>query len=131
MAMTDRKDDFAQLEGFFEAARTAAPEPSEALRARILSDAEAARPQPARPVRASAPARGRSGGFWRLFIPALGGPGVMAGFVGATLAGAWLGFVQPAPIAGLAQQVTGQATTLEQVDLLPSFDTYLTADSGD
>ena len=131
MAMADKPEELDGLESFFEAARDAAPRPSAALSARILADAaaETARRQTlqAAPV---VPARRRGVGFWEALVLGLGGRGALAGLAGAMVAGVWLGVAQPAPIASLAQQVAGDATTLDQVDLMPSIDSYLTQESN-
>lgn len=132
MTMADR-DDFDELEGFFRAARAAAPEPSATLLDRIAADAAAETARRAATTPSRRPARGGGRiGFWHLLVPALGGPGVLAGLAGAMVAGAWIGITQPAPIAGLTERVTGQTATLDQVDLLPALSSYLSADaSGD
>lgn len=142
MTMTDRSEAMAELDSFFRAARAAAPVPSEDLMARILADAATA--QPKAPAWAAVPAptpapiwapaaRARAGwlGLRRRFLPALGGPGVVAGLACAAVAGAWIGFLQPAPLVGLASRVTGQSAMLEQIDLIPALDTYLVADTGE
>ncbi|KDB02229.1 hypothetical protein U879_18340 [Defluviimonas sp. 20V17] len=130
--MTDRSDAMAELDSFFRAARTSAPVPSADLTARILADAAAAQPR-ARTQEATA--RRAWGKRWRglrrLYLPALGGPGVIAGLAGAIVAGAWIGFLQPAPLASLASRVTGQTAMLEQIDLIPTLDSYLTTDTGE
>lgn len=130
MAMADRSEEFTGLDGFFRAARAAAPEPSATLMDRILAEAAALQPVPAAaavPVRRAA----RAGFLQRLFFPGFGGPGVIAGLACAAVAGVWIGFSQPAPLAGLASQVTGQSETLDQVDLIPALDGYLVASAGD
>lgn len=130
MTMTDRSEAMAELDGFFRAARMNAPVPSADLTARILADAAKAQPR----IRAKGAAVRRASGWWRgrrLFLPALGGPGVIAGLAGAVVAGAWIGFLQPAPLAGLASRVTGQTAMLERVDLIPALDTYLASDTGE
>lgn len=132
--MTDRSKEFDGLEAFFDAARAEAPQPSEDLMARILADAAAEtahRAAPAPGARAARPAA-KVLGFWDALVMALGGRGALAGLAGAMVAGLWLGVSQPAPIASLAQQVAGDGTTLEQVDLIPSFDNYMQqADAGE
>ncbi|MFC2969847.1 hypothetical protein [Acidimangrovimonas pyrenivorans] len=133
--MTDRSKEFDGLEAFFDAARAEAPQPSEDLMARILADAEAETARRAAPV-PEAPSAIRPAakvlGFWDALVLALGGRGALAGLAGAMVAGLWLGVSQPAPIASLAQQVAGDGTTLEQVDVIPTFDSYMQqADAGE
>ncbi|WP_102226714.1 dihydroorotate dehydrogenase [Acidimangrovimonas sediminis] len=139
--MADRSEEFDDLEGFFRAARAETPEPSGRLMDRILADAAAHQPRPAAhpavrqgaraPGRRPAEARRTGRGFWQRLLPGIGGPGVVAGLACSAVAGAWIGFAQPAPIAGLASQMTGQTASLDQVDLIPAMDSYLTADAGD
>ena len=118
-------DDLA-LAAFFAAARDDAPEPDAPLLSRILGaglaeqTAIAAARRP-RVVVKPAP-RGLAGWFgnWR----------AATGLVSATLAGLWLGFSPPVGLAGLADGVlgtslAGSATVVDQVDLLPSIETYL------
>lgn len=129
--MVDDSEKFEDLDAFFSAARAETPRPSDALLERIAADAagQTPRPEAARrsgPVRA-VPARQ---GFLAALSAMLGGGGALAGLASAMLAGVWLGFAQPAPIAALTQDVTGQiggqVASLEQVDLMPSIDSYLT-----
>ena len=114
------------LEMFFHAARAARPEPSEALMARIAADAALAQP---RPVPATL-LRKNTGALARLGA-ALGGWRSVTGLATATLAGVWIGFYTPAPLAGLADSYLGtslsddSATVAEDVEFLPDFDDYL------
>ena len=79
------------LESYFEVARTKAPEPSDALMARILADAD--REAECRYL-ALRPAT-TSGGKLRAVLSAIGGWPVLAGLATATLAGVWIGVAQP------------------------------------
>lgn len=117
--------DEAELEGLFAEARATAPLPSGNLIQRIeavgLAE-QAARAEPA--VRRSAtPSRGalsRLSGW-------LGGLGVTAGLATATLAGVWLGAVQPAGLSSVTDSVSralGVTANLDRVDLIPSFDPF-------
>lgn len=116
MAMTDED---RRLEPFFEAARTEAPEPSAALMARILADAQAAQE-----VAAPAPARRRRFPGWRL--PALaGGWGAAGGLAAATLAGVWIGFAATQGAAGAGLwPATAEIDTLH---LLPDEEVFVLA----
>ena len=118
-------DDLA-LAGFYAAARDDAPEPDAPLLSRVLAaglaeqTAIAAARTP--PVVARPAPRGWSGRF--------GNWGAATGLVSATLTGLWLGFSPPIGIAGLADGVlgtslAGSAAVVDQVDLLPSIETYL------
>jgi len=78
------------LDEIFTAARAQRPEPSGALMARILADADdvlAGRDRPAAAMARPSP--------WARFVDGLGGWGSLAGLVTATAAGVWLGFVSP------------------------------------
>ena len=57
----------------------------------------------------------------------LGGLGVTAGLATATLAGVWLGAVQPAGLSSVTDSVSralGVTASLDRVDLIPSFDPF-------
>jgi hypothetical protein len=85
------------LDDLFGTLAQRGPLPSEALMARVLADAAALQPRAA-PMQRAAPPRG---GVWAVLLAALGGRGALAGLATATLAGVWIGFAQPAPVAGL------------------------------
>jgi hypothetical protein len=102
---------------FFEAARAAAPVPSQALVARVLADAAAAQPR-------VAAARARGGLFARI-SDALGGRGVMAGLAGTAMAGLALGFFAPA----LAPD-WNTPWSAGTVELIPDPDALLSAIEG-
>ncbi|MFN3936202.1 MAG: dihydroorotate dehydrogenase [Gemmobacter sp.] len=81
------------LEALFAEARAEPPVPSEALLARVLADARAAQPRAAGP--AGSPAYRIRGWRWRRILA----PG---GLAAAGLAGFWLGYALPGPVADLA-----------------------------
>lgn len=122
-------DDLA-LAGYFAAARDQPPEPDAALMTQVLAAGlaeqtalAAARKPPVAIAVAVASARRRPGNWFH-------GWGAATGLVSATLAGLWLGFSPPAGLAGLADGVlgtsmSGSAPVVDQIDLLPSFETYL------
>lgn len=130
----------ALFNGMIDAGRRAPAEPSGALLARVLSDAlavqDARSPAAAgRAARLSVPPRPASRvsmpGFWQSILAGLGGWAAVGGLATATIAGLWVGFSPPAALAGIADGVLGTAfatisTEVDQVDLLPSFDSYLT-----
>ena len=101
-------DDDELLEGFFEAGRKAAPEPSSALMARIAADAADAQAGSAAPVRGR-PRAGLAGLF-----AALGGWPGFAGLATATLAGIWIGVAQPMGVDPLALVAGDAALDLTQ-----------------
>mgnify|MGYP006950439602 CR=1 FL=1 len=101
------------LEQFFSAARQARPAPSEALTARVLADAVAV--QAAR----AAPAARRPRPLAARFSAFFGTGGALAGLAAASVAGFWIGAVQP-DLAGAFWQ--GDAVA---VDLIPSLNGLL------
>lgn len=115
------------LDLFLAAARDAAPEPSAALMARVLADAEALQPSPRPQVEAAPPGRpahrvyrrqGWPARLWQRLAggltAALGGAGAVAGLATAALAGVWIGFAQPLPVATLI--VTSGAGTASEAE---------------
>lgn len=112
------------LDGLFAAARAESPTPTAGLVARIEADAASLhRARSAAAVPAPALFRQR----WPGWIAALGGNGVMAGLVTATLAGLWLGVAQPAPVSSLTQTLSeafAEDTGLGTVELIPALDTF-------
>ena len=114
------------LDDLFRQMQDAAPAPSARLMARIEADALAE--QNSRVAMAVTSVRKppvRQG--WGGFLGALGGRGVLAGLGCATMAGVWLGLAQPAPVATLSDTLAlalGMDTSSDQVDLIPTFDTF-------
>lgn len=94
------------LNGFFAAARATAPQPSDALMARVQADA-------ARAAAAMAPPRaGRPGGWGRVVDRVVrwrpGGAGaVVAGLAAAALSGLWLGLAGSDAVATLETALWG------------------------
>lgn len=88
----------SDLDDLLAAARADRPRPSDGLMARVIADADRLQPRaaPARPR--AAPPRA---GLWAWLSGAFGGPGALAGMAAATLAGLWVGVVQPAPLSTL------------------------------
>ncbi len=82
------KPDDVDLDGLFDDARVARPIPTENLMARIAADAALHQPSPSQLDR-QAP-----GAFSRL-LETLGGWPTIGGLVTATIAGVYIGFVQP------------------------------------
>ena len=124
----------AELEAAFAVLRMAAPQPSAALTERLLADAFDQQPRPVPPVPQPDRAGRSSGGFWARGLAAVGGWGAVGGLTTAGLIGVWIGFSPPqglAGLTGLADGVLGstaadEATTVELLEFLPSFDDYLT-----
>lgn len=105
------------LDDLFAEARGQGAQPSAALLARVMADADALQPQ-AR----SAPRPSARRGFWAGLGAVFAGGGMMAGLgTAAAVAGLFLGFVQPAPVAALTDALG--VTTLETAyDFLPGID---------
>jgi hypothetical protein len=102
------------LDALFAGAKSAAMQPSDALMARVLADAEAQQPR-AVPRNAPAPAPAR--GFFAGLAAFFGGAGALAGVGSAALAGLFIGFVQPTEISAMVGFST--TTTIDQVELIP------------
>lgn len=111
--------DERDLDDLLNEARTA-PRPAApaTLTERVLADAlalQAARQPVAHPRPASSAA---PPGLWQALLAAIGGRPALAGLSTAALAGFWLGFAAPAPVATLTDAVF-PAQGLELVELLP------------
>jgi len=116
MAMSEHEDH--DLEMFFRAARADAPEPSEALMARVLADAEAALP----PVAAAdcAASTGGVGATASWVERLLGGWRAMGGLATATVAGLWIGYAGLADPSALSGGWLGGSDDVAiTVDLMP------------
>ncbi len=111
----DDREDVFDLDGFFEAARGAPPEPSLGLMARVLADSEAARAVPPEPVRTS--------GIWRGLVALVGGWPAVSGLATAACVGLWIGISPPAGLTDIAETYLGIDAQAAYSDFLPSFDT--------
>ena len=114
----------SDLDGLLAQMRGDDPDPSAALMARVLADAAAVQPRAGAAVSwITAPALPMVvPSFWSQLAGVFGGGGALAGMSLATVAGVFLGIVQPAPVAALTQAFAS-VTPLEQMDLLPGEDT--------
>ena len=94
------------LDAFFAEARGRAPDPSPALVARVLADAEA---EQARIVRSAAPGAARSGlgSAWRGVLDMLGGWGGIGGLAAAGITGIWIGVSGTGALGVATAQVWG------------------------
>lgn len=109
------------LDDLFATARNTGPDASPALLSRVLEDALVHQPQP-RTIGRAAQAKP---GLWAILTGALGGGISLAGLGTATMAGLWIGFVQPTSLTSFSDALW-QDTTLDSVELIPSFDEFLT-----
>ena len=109
------------LEQLFVVARAAAPQPSVALMARILADAETEMPG------AASLATGRSvspeaGGRIAAILSTIGGWGGLGGLVTAAMAGLWIGASGLADPLAMTSDLLG--TTPLSVELIPNSDGF-------
>jgi hypothetical protein len=110
--MTDGLDDF------FTAARAAGPEPSDALMARVLADADAAQPR----VAAAMPVTASRWRRWRAAaVAAVGGGAMATGLASAAVAGVFIGYAGPVTSDWLAGAVSGG----EDVQMMAASDLFL------
>ena len=103
--MTEMDD----LDDLLGAASALVAEPSPALMARIVADADRLR---------AAPVAVRPG-FFAMLADWFGGGFSLAGMSAAALTGIYLGLVQPTPVLALTDLVTGQ-TTIDSLEVLPT-----------
>lgn len=113
----------ADLDALLAGARDHAPVPSDALMARVMVDAIAVQqnvvaPAAVRPRVASPAERSPVRWFERL-AAVFGGTGALAGVSLATVAGVFIGIVQPAPVAAVTSALLVEMH-LETVELFPS-----------
>ncbi|GAB1477938.1 hypothetical protein MASR2M74_04810 [Paracoccaceae bacterium] len=106
------------LDDLFAEARATGAQPSAALMARVMADAGALQPQ----ARTIALREAEPRGLWVRIAALFAGGGVMAGMgTAAAVAGLFLGFVQPAPVAALTEAL-GVTTVETSYDFLPGID---------
>lgn len=104
------------LEDLFEQSRAAGPQPSVALMARVMADAEQvqkAKPAPVPVVRA---------GLFDRFAALFGGGGAIACGMMAGVAGLTLGYVQPEGLASLSDLLVDTSTSSLSVEFMPGYD---------
>lgn len=123
MTMTDKTPkpalSEAELDRLFEAGRTARPEPSGGLMARILADAEVqAQAQAVRIAVPPAPVRRR--GWLGRALAEIGGWPAAAGLAAAAVAGLTIGVVSPGALDSLSGGYLSVDGT-QADDLLPSY----------
>lgn len=104
------------LEDLFSAAQSTAPV-SEGLRARILADADAVLEAETKPAAAAA-----SSSWWSNLWQELGGWPAAAGLATATVAGIWIGGVQP-DLPSTLLSIDASTTSLDS--FFPDYDTFL------
>lgn len=108
--------EMTDLDDLFAEARRASPEVSEAFLARVLADAIAEQPEPARMATRGEPPR--TVGLFGWLSGLMGGGGVLAGLGAVAAAGLVAGYVQPAPVTAVAGAFLPAG--IESVELIPS-----------
>lgn len=139
MTMTDRDPASTRLEALLDAARAQEPTLPDGLRARMLADAEALRPNtqtrpetrpetgPETGPRTQPRPRAAAPGLWTQLGGLLGGWPGLGGLATACAAGLWLGLAPPAMMPDPVDLVLGQA----EVDpMLPAVVAGLWAEEG-
>jgi hypothetical protein len=111
----------SELDDLFAKARNAAPEPSDALMARVMADAERVLSQ--RQGAALTSSQPSPGLFERL-LRLIGGAAPVTGPVLAGLAGLAIGYLQPESLAGLTDILAYDAPSVT-MDLMPGPDALL------
>lgn len=128
MTMGDTDKTHDPLEAFFKAARAVTPEPSPALLARVLADADATM-QTRRQTDPHVAARVRRSSGLGVLLAVLGGWRTVGGLVTATLAGLWIGFAGSEQLSNVAVGYLGSGAVevLGTVDLLPGDEVFALA----
>lgn len=112
-----------ELEALFAVVVDQVPEPSSALTARILADADmiASAQSEAKKVRA-APARQN---WFDGFLRAVGGWPAVGGLVTATVVGVWIGYAPPAAFDGIAETYLATDTGYDLIDFMPTYEAVM------
>jgi len=119
MMMSEDKHLDHTLEALFDVAKTQELQPSDALMARILADAEAEQP----PHLALLTTKTRTGrGLFKQLWGAIGGWPAVAGLATATMAGLWIGMNPSVYVADVMAQYTGSDSDLYLVDFVSAYD---------
>lgn len=113
------RPDLDHVEDFFAAARRAPPEPSPALLARMLEDADARRPAAVQGAGTAGPA---PSGLLASLRAIFGGWQTAGGMVMAAAAGVWIGFSGVGGITDVASGYLGATEVLGTVELMPESD---------
>ena len=118
MAKTDRSE--AELDRLF--AEATVPTPSEALLARVMADADAVLNE-RRIAQTTVPVA--PGGWFRSILTGIGGAPALAGLATATVAGIWIGYVQPGSVGDLTAEFGAAEASYDLGDFMPGFDAVL------
>jgi hypothetical protein len=120
MMMTNPNDDM--LDDLFAQARGQDVQPSDALMARILADADDVQAA-MRPKQAAAPS-----GLWTQMLDALGGWPAVSGLAAATVAGVWIGVAPPSSVQDLTATLVGDEVIVDLFATGFAFDTGASVD---
>jgi len=116
--MTDNLNQKTPLvDQLFDAARDSRPQPSDALMARIVADADREINAGHATVAPYSAHRRRS--LMTALGDAIGGWPALAGLTTATLAGVWIGFASPYAISDLSDVIFSNETTYDLGDFMP------------
>ena len=114
----------SELDRLLANAAASGPEPSEALLARVMADADAVLAE--RGAGAGlAPVGAVPRGWLRSFADAIGGWPAIAGLATATVAGIWIGYAQPGSVSGIADGFLATGASYDLGDFMPEYDTLL------
>jgi len=113
-------DDITALKAHFEAARSHAARPSEALLARVLADAMQIQEEQAETPAPQGRAPAHEAGFWRQVFQGLGGWPALTGLATATVVGIWIGASPPSGLEGYLAE--GEAAFVVDLDPWDAFD---------
>jgi hypothetical protein len=105
MTMTNPNDDM--LDDLFAQATRVDVQPSDALLARVLADADDVQAG-FQPEQTSA-----SDGLWARMLDALGGWPAVSGLAAATVAGVWIGVAPPSPMQDLTASLMGDEVSVD------------------
>jgi hypothetical protein len=108
------------LDDLFASAKVGVVQPSDALMARVLADADAV--QIAMQQRVVTPVVEKTG-FLAGLAALFGGAGVLAGVGSAAVAGLFLGFVQPSGLGSVSDLWV--TASVDQIELMPGVEAVL------
>ena len=120
MTMTNPNDDM--IDDLFAQARGADVQPSDALMARVLADADHAQAvmQPKQAAIAN--------GLWARAMDVLGGWPAVSGLAAATVAGIWIGVAPPSSMQDLTASMMGDEVSIDLFTTAFAFETGVLAD---
>jgi hypothetical protein len=120
MTMTNPNED--RLDDLFAQARGQGAQPSHALMARVLADADDVQAA-MRSKQAAAPI-----GLWTRILDALGGWPAVSGLAAATVAGIWIGVAPPTSVQDLTASLLGDEVSVDLFATSFAFDTGVSVD---